>query len=196
MTSRLLQKNLGRTAPDHHLAVGLPFECLDVVAHLLRQIAFRAARLHVIAAQPLDVMLAEHRGHRLDAFQKRPDLLQMIALQHCGGLRRLVHVLVVDIPAGKDDVVQLREREEFLDQRRCVIGALAQPDGAHLRHRSDRLRKSAPYCLHSCNERGRHRAHAHNHHSQFARSGRNRLCSSGGLAAALFTRHLALVLSK
>ena len=56
-----------------------------------------------------------------------------------------------------------------------VVGALAQADGAHLRQRSDRLGESLPNRLNSGNERGGHRSHAHNHHSQFALRGRNRL---------------------
>ncbi len=186
---RLLEEDLRRSAPDHHLPVGLALERLDVVAHLLRQIALGAARLHMVAVQALHIVLAEDRRHRLDALEIRLDLLQMIALEHRRRLRCLVHVLVIDIPAGKDDVVQLRQRHKVLDQRCGVVGPLAQPDGAHLRHRSDRLRKPAAHCLHASNQRSGHRTHPYHHDSQFALRGRYRL-RSGGVAAVLLARHL------
>jgi hypothetical protein len=60
-----------------------------------------------------------------------------------------------------------------LMQRRVVVGALAQADGAHLSQRADRLGQSAADGLDSGDHRGGHGAQADHHHSQFARGGRN-----------------------
>ena len=90
----------------------------------------------------------------------------------------------------------LARGSEVFDERGVVVGAFAQPDGAHLREGADGLGESAADGFYSGDQGGGDGSHAHNHHSQFARGGRNRLCSSGGLAAALLTRHLLLVLSK
>ncbi len=43
--SRLLQKNLRRAAPDHHLPVGLRLELGNVIPNLVRQVALVLARL-------------------------------------------------------------------------------------------------------------------------------------------------------
>ena len=61
------------------------------------------------------------------------------ALQHtgfsCGG----VHVVLEDVPADEDQVVEVGEGNEILDLRRETFGSLAQADSAHLRQRANGL---------------------------------------------------------
>ena len=94
--------------------------------------------------------------------------LELIAVEHAGRLRRVVQVAAEDIPAREDQVFELSDRRQVLDQRRVVVGPLAQPDRSHLRHRSNRLGKSSANCFYSGDQRGRHRAHAGNHDSKFS----------------------------
>ncbi len=96
----------------------------------------------------------------------------------------LVDVVFEDVPAGEDDVVQIGERNKFLDQRRLVVGALAQADGAHLRERADWLGQPAPHRFNAGDHRGGHGAQANHHHSQLALGGLK--LRDGGLRAALF----------
>jgi hypothetical protein len=142
MHRRRLQEDLRRPSPQHNHAIHRLLERLNIGNHLHRQIALVLALLDMRAVQPLHIVLIEDRRHRLDRFQKRLDLRQMIVVQHLGMSRRLVNVVVKNIPAGKDNIVQARQRHKVLDQRRIAIRALAQPNRAHLRQRTDRLRQS------------------------------------------------------
>ena len=102
-----------------------------------------------------------------------------------------VDVVFEDVPAGKDDVVQVGERNKILDQRRLVVGALAQADGAHLGERADGLGQSASHSFNAGDHRGGHGAQSDNHHSQLALGGlghRNR-CGSCLLAALFCIAH-------
>ena len=62
-------------AHQTHQAVALLFglELLDVLAECLGQLPLAAAGLDVLALQPLDVALVEHRRHRLDGLEKSGD---------------------------------------------------------------------------------------------------------------------------
>ena len=95
--------------------------------------------------------------------------------------RRLVDVVLEDVPAGEDDVVQVRQRYKILDQRRLVVGALAQADGAHLRERADRLGESAANGFNAGDHRGGDGAEADHHDSQFARGGRESVIRGAAL---------------
>ena len=98
---------------------------------------------------------------------------------------RFVDVVFKNVPAGKDHVVQIRQRDEILDQRRTVFRPLAQPDGAHLRQRPNWLGQSPAHGFDSGDQSGGYRAQAHHHYAQFACCGRYLLCC--GLLAALFS---------
>ena len=184
---RRLDENLRRSAPDHHHAVHGLLEGPNVGPHLLGQVALVLALLHVRAVEALHVVLVEDRRQRLDRLQVGLQLLQRLLVQHLGVRGGLVDVVLEDVPAGKDQVVQIGQRHKVLDQRRFVVGALAQADGAHLRQRSDRLGQSAADGLDSGDHRGGDGAQADHHHSQFARGGRNLACCL--LAALLFSSH-------
>ena len=66
-----LEEDFGRAAPDHDDAVDGLFECLDVGAELLGEVALVLALLDVGAVEALDVVLVEDGGHGLDGFEDR-----------------------------------------------------------------------------------------------------------------------------
>jgi hypothetical protein len=140
----------------------------------------------VRAVEALHVVLVEDRRQRLDRFQEGLQLRQRLLVQHLGVRGGLVDVVLEDVPAGEDHVVEFGQRHKILDQRRFVVGALAQANRPHLRQRSDRLGQSAADGLHSGDHCGGDGAQADHHHTQFARGGRNRRCF---LAALLFNSH-------
>ena len=186
MHRRRLDENLRRRGPDHHHAVHGLLEGLNVGPHLLGQIALVLALLHVRAMQALHVVLVEDRRQRLDRLQVGLQLRERLLVQHLGVRGGLIDVVREDVPAGEDHVVEFGQRHKILDQRRCVVGALAQANRPHLRQRSDRLGQSAADGLDSGDHRGGDGAQADHHHSQFARGGRNR---RSFLAALLFNSH-------
>jgi hypothetical protein len=49
VNSRLLQEDLGRAGPNHHLAVRLRLELGDVIADLIRQVTLVFSRLGVLS---------------------------------------------------------------------------------------------------------------------------------------------------
>ena len=106
---------------------------------LLGEIPLVLALLDVRAVEPLDVALVEHRRHRLDGLELASHLVEQRRLEHAGRPRRRVAVLLEDVPAAEHDVVEAGERDELVDLRRAVLGALAEPNRAHLRQRADRL---------------------------------------------------------
>src|ERR1700722_8054916 len=142
MNSRWLEEDFSRSAPDHHDAVdGFP-ECLDVGAHLLSKIAFVLAFFDVSAVQALDVELIKDGRQWLDRLEKGLELLEQIFVENLGVGSAFVDVVFEDIPASEYDVVQIRERDKFLDQRRLVVSAFAKTYGAHLGKRANRLGES------------------------------------------------------
>ena len=173
VNGRGLEEDFGRAAPDHDHAIDGLLEGLDVGAHLVGEIALVLALLHVRAVEALDVVLIEDRGQRLDGFEIRLELLERLLVEHLGVRGGLVDVVFEDVPAGEDDVVQIGERNKILDQRRLVVGALAQADGAHLRERADGLGKPAANGFNAGNHRGGDGAQADDHYSQLALCGRD-----------------------
>ena len=135
------------------------------------------ALLDVGSIQPLHIVLVKDRRHRLDRFQKRLDLRQVIVIQHLRVGCRLIDVVLKNIPAGKDHIIQTGKWNKVPDQRRITIRALAQPNRAHLRQRTDRLRQSLANRLNTGDQCGGHSAHAHHHYSQLTLCRRNLLCA-------------------
>ena len=78
--------HLGRPAPHHHqpVAAVVGLEALDVVLDLLGQVGLRLPLLGVRRGQLLDVLLIEHRRHRLDRRQEVLHLAEVLARQHAG----------------------------------------------------------------------------------------------------------------
>ena len=139
--------------------------------------------------QALHVVLVKNRRQRQDAFQIRFQLGQRFLVQHRGVRGRLVHVVLENIPARENHILQICQGHKIPDQRGRVIGALAQPDRSHLGQRADRLGQPATHRFHARNHRGGHGAKAHHHHAQFPLGGLNSGCCGGLLAALLFALH-------
>jgi len=165
MHRALLNEDLGRTAPDHHLAIGLRLELCNVVANLVGEVALVLANLLHLGVEALDPALVERGGHRLDALQKRPHAVELIAVEHVGGLRGVVQIAAEDVPASEDDVVQVGDGSPVLDERRVVVGALAETDGSHLAHRADGLCEAAANSLDAGNQRRCNGSHSGDHDS-------------------------------
>jgi hypothetical protein len=153
---RWLQVHLGRRAPDHHRprAIVLAHEPADVLAELLAQLELVRAALHVRAVESLHVVGREHRGHRLHRRERLLQPLEERRLEDAGVAGGLVRVIGEDVPRAEANVVERRERHELLDERRPAFRALAEPDGAHLRERPDRLREPSTHRLDSGDEGG------------------------------------------
>ena len=183
MHSGGLKENLRRSAPDDDHAADRLLERLNIGAKLVGQVHLVLAGLDIGAVQALDVVLVEDGRHGLDRFQIRPNLLELVLLQHLGVGGGFVDVVVEDVPAGKDDIVQVGQRHEILDQRRVALGALAQANRSHLRKRADRLGQSLADRLNSGDQRSGHGAQADDHDSELALGGLNLRCVSAGQAA-------------
>ena len=167
---RLGHEHFGAAAPHHHHAIetAIFFEGADVGSQLVGEIFFVVARLHVRAVEPLHVSLIEHGGPRFDGLELRLDLIEQARLEHAGRARSLIAVVVEDIPAAELDMVEVDERHHFVDLRRAPFGALAEPNGAHLRERSDRLGESLADGQHARNRGGADGPKAHEKDTQFA----------------------------
>jgi hypothetical protein len=164
----LRQEDLGAAAPDHDepIELVLVLEPPDVLAQLIREIALVLPRLDVRTIEPLDVAPIEHRRPRTDRLELRPNLLEQRGLEHARRLRRLVRVVLEDVPPAEHHIVERGERHEVLDERGTRLRALAEPHGAHLRERADRLGEPAPNREHA-GDRGRaDGAHADEQHAE------------------------------
>ena len=64
--------------------------------------------LDVGAVQLLDVRRLEHARHRADALEERPHLVEVLVREHAGVLRRLVGVVLEDVPAAEHQIVERR----------------------------------------------------------------------------------------
>ena len=60
------------------------------------------------AVEALDVVLVEDGGHRLDGFEEGADLFELVAVEDLRGLGGVVEVAAEDVPAGEDEVVEVR----------------------------------------------------------------------------------------
>ena len=173
-----LEEDFRRAAPDHDDAIDLGFEFLDVRPKLLGEVALALARLDVGAVQALDVVLVEDGGHGLDGFEEGLDAGQVVLVEDSGVAGGFEHVLREDVPAGEDDVVEVGERDEVVDQRRAVVGALAQADGAHLGDGADGLGESLADGFNAGDEGGGDGAHADGHDAELALGRLNRTAFS------------------
>src|SRR6266853_146432 len=86
--------------------------------------------------------------------------------------RRLVRVVPENVPAAKAEVLQLGKRNEFLDERRARVRALAQPNGAHLRERPHGLRLASADELDAGHKGRADSAQARKQHPEFSLGGR------------------------
>jgi hypothetical protein len=130
----------------------LRLEVADVLPQLLGQVALGLPLLDVGAGDAGDVLLVEDGGHRPDALQEVGDRLQIAVLEHAGLFCRGVGVIRDRVPCAEDEIREIGERNEIPDQRRAVLGALAEADGRHLGQGADRLRAAAAHSLHAGDE--------------------------------------------
>ena len=63
----------------------------------------------------------------------------MLLAQNTGLGRGLIGVVLEEIPSAKNQIIGLRQGNEIFDERGVILSALAQPNGAKLRQRADRL---------------------------------------------------------
>ena len=89
----------------------------------------------------------------------------------CGGD---VGVVREGVPRAEDEVVQRSDRDELADQRRAVIGALAEADRAHQCKRPDRRRHPALDQFDAGDERRRHGAETDRQHAESSLGRRHR----------------------
>src|SRR5262245_42215120 len=82
-------------------------------------------------------MPIEDGRHGLHGRQLVFDLVEERRLENTGGFRRLVAVVLEDVPPAKHEVVEVGERDELADGWRASLGPLAKPNGTHLRERAD-----------------------------------------------------------
>ncbi len=167
---RLGHEDLGAAAPHHDEPIELVrrLEPPDVVGDLLGEVFLVLPFLDVRAVEPLDVMLVEHRRPRADFLEVRAHLVEQRRLDDAGGPRRGVAVVLEDVPAAEDEVVEPGQRHHLVDLRRASFGALAEAHGAHLRERPDWLRDALPNGENAGDRRGAHGAEADEHHAESA----------------------------
>ena len=153
----------------HARYAALRLEVADVLAQLLGQVALVLAALDVGPFQALDVGLVEHRRHRLDGLEEVANRVHMLVLvEHAAMQARAVRVVRHRIPGSKHQVVEAGQRDEIVDQRRAILGALAEPDGGHLGERAVRLGDAPTDQLDAGDEGRRHRAEADAQDAQLA----------------------------
>ena len=164
----LLEIDLGGTAPDHDLAVGLRFELGDVVADLVGEVALVLADFYLLAFETLDVVLIEDSRYGLDGLEEGADLFELVAVEDLGGLGCVVEVAAEDVPSGEDEVVEVGDGDEVLNERRASVGALAETDGAHLRGRADGFGEATADRFYARDEGCCYGSHAGDHDAKFS----------------------------
>src|SRR5205807_4820612 len=168
----------------------LRFEVANVLAQLLGQIALRLPSLHVVAMEPGDVAVVEHRRHRLDLAQEIRDRLDVLLLQHTSLARGRQCIVRNRIPRPEDEIIQLRKRDEILDEGRAIVSPLPQADRGHLCERTDRLGASAPDALDTGHEGRRYSAEAGRQNAETPSRWTNSGTSAGAGALGALGRSL------
>src|SRR5208337_3232091 len=168
--STLLNEGLGRGAPDGDQTAGsarLP-EVADVLAKLFGQIELVLSLLHVRAVDLLDVVVIEHSLHRRYGAEPPLYFVEQVALQHAGFAGSSVHVVLENIPASENEIIEPGEGDELLDFGSPAVGALPQTDSSHLRKRANGVGDALGHRFHARHKSRIHRAHAVDHHAQLA----------------------------
>ena len=137
------------------------------IASSIAALVDRADR--VVGVEALDVLAVEGGLHRAHLAQRVGDALEVLArLEHAGALGGDVGVVGERVPGAEHDVVEAGERHEVADERRALVGALAEPDRRHLRERADRCGLPAPCELDAGDQRGGDGAEADGEHTEAA----------------------------
>jgi hypothetical protein len=194
---RSLRERLGRGAPDDDRAsdAALPLERLYVLHDLVRVIELGLGGLRVRAVELLHPVPVEVALHRLHGRKGGPRQLEVGVIEDACLLRGGVAVIGEDVPGRDLDVLDAGERDEVLDERAAVVGALAQADRPHLGERPVGLGAALLDGVEPRDHRGADRAEAHEQDPELALGGlyRVRLCgrshvASFGISLALPTR--------
>ena len=151
-----LDEDLGRRAPDDRRGGRSLFFALK------SRMSWRSCSarsrlvfpfLTFVPLMRVTYLLSNTAGIGLIAARKSAIGSRSLLLEHAGLLRGRVRVVRNRIPRAEHDVVEAGERDEVLDQRRALVGALAEADRRHLRERADRLRVAAANALDAGHER-------------------------------------------
>jgi hypothetical protein len=173
MGGRLGREDLGAAAPDHHhpieAVVGL--ELPHVGDDLLGEIFLVLPLLDVRTLQPFHVPLIEHGGPGTDLLELGPHFVEQRRLDDAGGPRRCVAVVLENIPAAEDNVVESGKRHNLADLRRPPLRAFTKTDGAHLRERADRFGQALPNGEDAGDRGGAHGAETDEQHAELAACG-------------------------
>ena len=119
------------------------------------------------------VFLIEDGRHRMERLKRLAQLVEQRRFEDARVLRGLEGVVLVDVPSAEHEVVEIRERNEILDERSAALGTLAEANGRKLRERSDWRAESALHRLDTGDEGGADRAHARHQHAELAGRGRD-----------------------
>ena len=95
-------------------------------------------------------------------------LQQVFRREHGGVGGGFVGGIGEKVPAAEDQIFERGERDEILDRRGAILGALAEANGAQLRDRADRLRAVVANQVHAGHEGGGHGAHADGQDAEFS----------------------------
>jgi hypothetical protein len=92
----------------------------------------------------------------------------VIAREHFGPARGRVCVVVEQVPAAEHEILHGRQRDQLVDERLAVVGALAEADPTHLRERAMGAAEAAPR-EHAAGHEGRgHGAHARQQNAELS----------------------------
>jgi len=120
--------------------------------HLIR------ALFDVNAIQTLDVALVEDGFHWFHRLKLRLQLIDKIAFKHPGVKGSFIGIVFEDVPRSEHQIVYGRQRNEIAQQRRAVVGSLAQSNSPHLCQRADGFGNTSLDGFDPGNKGGAHRA--------------------------------------
>src|SRR5207302_7233943 len=92
--------------------------------------------LDVWAVDPFNVFLIEDGLHRLNGGERVLEAIEHRRFENLRLYGGFVGVVLIDIPAAEDQIVQSGQGYEILDSRGSGIRTLAQADGGELRERA------------------------------------------------------------
>ena len=170
MRGRLGGEDLGAAAPDHDQAIErvVRLELPDIGDHLLGQILLVLPLLDVRAVEPLHVPLIEDGRPGTDLFELGPHLLEQRRLDDAGRSSGRITIVLEDVPPSEHQIVEPGERDDLADFWRAAFGAFAEPDGAHLRERTDRFGEPLADGEDAGDGRGAYRAETNEQHAELA----------------------------
>lgn len=108
-------EDFGGCTPDDDdaLEVVLHFELANVLAELLGEVALGLAGLDVRPRDPRDVVVVEHRRHRLDGREEVSHPIEIRRLEHSRLAGRRQRIIGHGVPRAEDEVVEASQRDEF-----------------------------------------------------------------------------------